>query len=217
MPDGKQPCASCPHPFAEHGDAACKVPGCTCAGFSTVAEEAQTASTPARHTLVGRATDAVGDEGIELKLPNCEGNPLSVSESVIAGFGAEIQAHYERIFKEPPKHVGVTAVPYLASADTPMAEDGPVLMIGEGTPPEEIVKTLKTIEELGLPVESLPPNQKLAYYLKDISAEDAAKAINGQYAEAEAQAKLTVRLAQMDDEGAYTLAARLRNGDFLDG
>jgi hypothetical protein len=222
MPDGKQPCASCPHPFAEHGahGTACKVPGCSCSGYvSGGGDSAQAEAPPGRHTVVGRATDADGNQGIEMKLPNGEGNPLSVGEEAIRRFGEEIDGHYKRIFGKAPEHLGVTALPYLASADRPLeqGQDGvPMLLIGEDAEPEDVVQTLKTIDDLGLSVEHMPTRHQLAYALKDICAEDAARAAKGGYEDGEAQEGLATKLAQMEDPSgqAYLLASRLRGGQF---
>jgi hypothetical protein len=224
MPDGKQSCANCPHPLAEHAEIEglenrghCKVPGCPCGAFTTSGGEqaAEQKTAPAFHTIIARATNAEGAAGIEIKIPQGEGRPIDVPQEVVESAMVEARAQFEKVFGESASHAGVSVLPFLASADAPPTEvNVPLIQFGEDATAQDALEVLKEIDALKLPIDQMPPSVALAFELREVDPELTFEVLKGDYDDKESREVLISKLGEIDSPSAYLLARRIDNGEF---
>lgn len=116
-------CDNCRHPDVEHVDetGACKVKDCDCEGFvrpSDAGDEPQRPpGLPKRHTAIARATDASGQQGLEIVSANEDGWLDEITQDQLVNYVAEAREAYRRSFGEDPEMAAVGLVPYLAPVD----------------------------------------------------------------------------------------------------
>lgn len=191
MAESLTPCANCPHPFAEHAEIEgmanrghCKVPSCPCGAFAgEIASESQ--ADEARYVIIARATDVSGNQGCQLTA-NGFGRPPEVPESVLDQLAETVKGEYRRIMGENPKHVGVTALPFLAHFDEPRGD----LPAAAGIAVDDDVSFEEAVEAIGqavqmfanLPPEvSVPSKDTLAVALFEIDKQEAVRAVKGAF------------------------------------
>lgn len=229
MTDPKTTCI-CNHPASEHhkveglhGLGHCKVPGCGCGAFAAAGNDTPP-QVQARHTLVARATNADGTQGINLTAPGGPGVAMSVPDEVAMALGKEAQQQYRNLFGEDAVHVGVAGLPFMQDQDMEVGGENmpvePGMHIkardgGEAT----LEDAIEAVKEGGpiiqkIPLDSLRPRDKLLAALYLIDIELSARVLLDEFETPEARAELATKLTTIGSDKAIELANRIRAGEF---
>lgn len=217
---------TCKHPASEHsqieglhGLGHCKVPDCDCGAFVDIGDAPQTAE--ARHTLIARATNADGTQGINFCAAGGPGVAIDVPDEVAMQLGNQAKQQYEHLFGEAPVHVGVGAVPFLQDEDKEVGGMNdlprePGIYMTKGSTLGDAVEAVKEGGPIiqKVPLDSLRSRDRLLVALYPIDIELAARVLLDEYETPEARAALATKLTGMGTTESIELSNRIRAGEF---
>lgn len=169
--------------------------------------------------LIARATDARGVRGCQLTA-KAEGRPVDLDESTLESLAENAKIHYRKLFSSEPVHVGVAALPYLASFDESEREGSEVVGAGiefqEGVSDDEVFEAVTEAVELfaGVSEAGLRPRDRLAVALREINRDLTIKAARGKFEDKPSLNVLQVTLNSIGSTAAVELANRISAGDF---
>lgn len=177
-------CTTCAHPEAEHDeDGICKVKNCPCMAL-TLSE--------ARHTILARATNAEGSEGLEVAARGGPGRIGEVEQEDIEKLLEVVREQYVEMRGEEPAHVGVAVLPFLGPKDDSYGSEAHVVIDEDG----------------------------VRHRASDVSpaaaeaSERATRAVKNALEGPDPDEDVSVKLAEALVPVSEVLAARARNGEF---
>lgn len=215
-------CENCHHPEAEHDPESghCKVRDCPCLAFT---------SHGARHTIIARATNADGSEGLEVAARGGPGLISEVQQEDIEKALEVVRSQYEQMRGEEPAYIGVAVLPFLgpkddigASESHVVIDEGGVQHQAEDVSPHVVEASEKATRAMRSALEGPDPDEDvsvtLAEALMPVSEALAARAHNGEFAGMSGlggpKAVLVRELHAIGTEPAANFIVRLLNNEF---